>query len=154
MIKVSSTTILQDLLEICDDCFENFKESGLINSPDQKEMVKFESQVLSFWLFQKEAIFPNTIQKLILDEIHNKYYNSLKKAGYNTKLIQSVCDAINLRYKAYNNTDLSEVEISLDFIKFLSNDTKDYVGPEHLVIPLYIINKVSSKIDEFRNVIR
>lgn len=154
MIEVSSVTILQDLLEICSDCVNHFKKSGLINSLDQEEMIKFEANVLSFWLFQKEAIFPNTIQKLILDEIHNKYYSSLKKAGYNTKLIQSVCDNINLRYKAYNNTDLSKVEISLDFIKFLSADTKGDVGSEHLVIPLYIIDKVNSKIDEFRNIIK
>jgi hypothetical protein len=155
MIKVSSLTILQDFLEISKDCVDHFKKSGLLNNSDEEEMVKFEAHILSFWLFQKRAIFSEIIYRLILDEIHNQYYKILKRNGYTNKLIDTICDNINLRYKTYNDTDLSDTEISLDFIKFLSKDVKDdNIGSKHITIPLYIINKTNKKINEFNNIIK
>ncbi len=159
MIKVSSINILQDFLEIGQDCVENFKEGNLINKPEQEEMLKFESHALSFWFFQRTSIFPKEIKVLFLDEIHNQYYKSLKRNKYTTELVQAVCDNLNLRYRTYDealgfNGEFNLIKVGTKFVKFLSDDTKDNLGPEYLIIPSYLIDKLTCKIEEIRNIIK
>ena len=153
MIKVNSFFILEEFAQIVNDAINHFEKEGQIKSAVQKELLKFESMALLFWLFQKTDMFPELWHKLLLDEIHNQYYDRLKKHGYDSKMRQSVCDDFNLRYKTYNdvfreNQDLSKV--GAKFVRFLTERAKTDWDIDDMIIPLYLAEKVMPKFEEFR----
>ena len=154
MVRVNSTCILQDLLEIINETTQHFKNELKINSMDEEEMIKFEATAMTFWIFQKTIMFPEIIHRLLLDEIHDQYYKRLKKSGYNSKLIQAVCDNFNLRYKAYNEAVDSDNMLYLKFAEFLAKDLKIKSKLEYSMIPIYLIEKLELKFEEIRNVIK
>jgi len=155
MIKVSSFFILEEFARIVNDAINHFEKEGKIKSPEHKEVLKFESTALIFWLFQKTDIFPELWHKLILDEIHNQYYSSLRKHGYDSKMRQTVCDDFNLRYKTYNDSFREDNDLSklgAKFVKFLTERSKVDWDINDILIPLYLVEKVTPKFQEFREV--
>lgn len=155
MIKGSSSFILEEFSTLINEAINHFEKEGKIKHQSHKEFLKFESTVLIFWLFQKTDIFPPTIQKLILDEVHNQYFSGLKKHGYNFKMRQAVSDEFNQKYSAYNdvyenNTDLSG--IGAKFVKLLSEKSKTESEIKDIFIPMYLIEKATPKLQEFRSV--
>ena len=152
-VKVSSSFILEEFAQIVNDTINLFEKEGQIKSAVQKELLKFESMALLFWLFQKTDMFPELWHKLLLDEIHNQYYDRLRKHGYDSKMRQIVCDDFNLRYKTYNdvfreNQDLSKV--GAKFVRFLTERAKTDWDIDDMIIPLYLAEKVMPKFEEFR----
>lgn len=157
MIKVSSSFILEEFAKIVNETIEHFEKEGQIKSPEQKEVLKFEATALVFWLFQKTGMFPEAWHNLLLDEIHNQYYERLRKHGYDSKMRQLVCDDFNLRYKTYNETfgedqDLSRV--GAKFARFLSERSKTDLDIKDMMIPLYLTQKLTPKFEEFREVMK
>lgn len=157
MIKVSSSFILEEFAKIVDETVKHFEKEGQIKSPKQKEVLKFEATALVFWLFQKTDIFSELWQKLLLDEIHNQYYERLRKHGYDSKMRQLVCDDFNLRYQIYNKAfgeerDLSKV--SAKFACFLSERSKIDWDVKDMMIPLYLTKKLTPKFKEFCEVMK
>ena len=115
----------------------------------------FALKIMPAWLFQKSDIFPEALHKLILDEIHNQYYNRLKKNGYDFKMRQAVCDDLNLRYKAYSdifygNKDMSNV--GEKFVGFLAERTGEEADIKDIMIPLYLVEKSKPKFQEFNRI--
>ncbi len=157
MIKVSSSFILEEFANIMNDAMNHYEKEGKIKSPVYKEALKFESTAFIFWLFQKTDIFPELWHKLILDEIHDQYYSRLRKHGYDSKMRQVVCDDFNLRYKTYTDVfredqDLSKV--GAKFVSFLTERSKADLDMKDMLIPLYLVEKVTPKFQEFREVIK
>jgi len=153
MIKVGSSNILEEFAQIVLDTTNFFEKEGQIKSAEKKEWVKYESMALLFWLFQKTDVFPESWHKLILDEIHNQYHDRLRKHGYDYKMRQKVEDDMNLRYKTYNdvfreNQNLSKVGVK--FVRFLAERTKTDWDIGDLEIPLYLVEKVMPKFEEYR----
>jgi len=137
MIKVSSSFILEEFARIVNDAINHFEKEGKIKSPQHKEVLKFESTALIFWLFQKADIFSELWHKLILDEIHNQYYLSLRKHGYDSKMRQTVCDDFNLRYKTYNDSFRENNDLSIVGAKFVRFLTCHVPGNRYHFIPIY-----------------
>ena len=155
MIKASSSFILEGFSRIVNDAINHFEKEGKIKSPLFKEVLKFKSTALIFWLFQKTDIFPELWHKLILDEIHNQYCSILRKHVYDSKMRQTFCDDFNLRYKTYNDSfrednDLSSV--GAKFVKFLTERSKVDWDKNDLLIQLYLVEKATPKFQEFREV--
>lgn len=149
--------ILEEFAEIVNDGIEYFEKESQIKTPLYKEALKFESTALLFWLFQKTDIFPELWHKLILDEIHNQYYEQLRRHGYDSKMRQLVADDFNFRYKTYNKAlgedhDLSKVDVK--FIHFLSERSKTDLDVGDIMIPLYLSRKVTPKFKEFREAMK
>jgi len=155
MIKESSSFILEEFASIVNEAINHFEKEGKIKCLEHKEVLKFESTALIFWLFQKTDIFPESWHKLILDEIHNQYYYRLKKHGYDSKMRQIVCDDFNLRYKTYNDSFREDNDLSIigaKFVKFLNERSKVDWDISDILIPLYLAKKVTPKFQEFREV--
>lgn len=153
MIKGSSAFIIEEFSKLIAEAILHFEKEGKIKDQSHKEFLKFESTVLIFWLFQKTDIFPPAIQKHILNEVHDQYFSKLKKHGYDFKMRQAVGDEFNQRYRTYNDvfendTDLSGV--GTKFVKFLSDKSKTELGIEDIFIPMYLIEKATPKLQEFR----
>lgn len=153
MLEDSSSFILEEFSSIVNDAINHFEKEGKVKSPKHKEVLKFESIALIFWLFQKTDIFPGLWHKLILDEIHNQYYSKLRKHGYDNNMRQIICDDFNLRYKTYNDSfeddhDLSRV--GANFVKFLAERSKVDLDIQDIFIPLYLAKKVTPKFMEFQ----
>lgn len=155
MIKVSSSFILAEFAKIINETIEHFEKEGRIKSPEQKEVLKFETIAFVIWLFQTSDIFLEPWCKLILDEVHNQYFERLRKHGYDSKMRQLVCDDFALRYKTYSDI-MREGEdftrVCAKFIRFLSERSKTDLDIRDLVIPLYLIQKLTPKFEEFRKV--
>ena len=157
MIRVNSSFILKEFAVIVNETIEHFEKEEQVKSTEQREILKFELIALVFWLFQKTDTFPEVWHKLLFDEIHNQYYNRLKKHGYDSKMCQLVCDDFNLRYKTYNNSfqedqDLSKV--GAKFIRFLTKRLKTDWDVKDVMIPLYLTRKLTPKFKEFRAVMK
>jgi hypothetical protein len=157
MIKGSSSFILEEFALIVNETIEHFEKEGQIKSPKQKEILKFELTALVFWLFQKTDIFPELYHKLLLDEIHNQYYDRLKKHGYDFKMRQVVADDFNMRYKTYNESfgkhqDLSKV--GAKFVHFLSERSKNDLDIKDIMVPLLLTEKLTPKFKEWREVMK
>lgn len=157
MIKVSSSFILEEFANIINDTINHFEKEGQIKSPEYKEVLKFESTALIFWLFQKTDMFPELWHKLILDEMHDQYYSRLKNHGYDSKMRQAVCDDFNLRYKTYNDVFREDQDFSragAKFVSFLTERSKVEWDTKDMLIPLYLVEKVTPKFEEFREVMK
>lgn len=157
MIKVSSAFILEELAKVVAETVEHFEKEGQIKTPEQKEILKFEATALVFWLFQKTDMFPELYHKLLLDEVHNQYYDRLKKYGYDFKMRQLVCDDFNLRYKTYNeafNDDQNLSKVGAKFVRFLSERSKTDLDVKDMMIPLLLTEKLTPKFKEWREVMK
>jgi len=157
MIKVSTSFILEEFAIIVNDAITNLEKEGRIKSPLHKEVLKFESTALVFWLFRGTDIFPETWHKLLLDEMHQQYFLRLKKHGYDRNAVQAVCDDFNLRYKTYDNfTDNADdfVKVGTTFAKFVSERSKTDLDAMEIMIPAELMRKVTPKFEEFRKVIK
>ena len=155
MIKASSAFILEEFATLINDAINHFEKEGKIKHPLHKEVLKFESTALIFWLFQKTDIFPATWHKLILNEMHNQYFSRLRKHGYDSKMRQAVCDDFNLRYKTYNASSENGTNLSgvgAKFVKFLTERSRADWDINDIFIPLYLLEKVTPKFKEFREV--
>ena len=157
MVKVSSSFVLEEFAQIVNDAINHFEKEGQIMSIEQKELLKLEATVLLFWLFQKTDMFPELWHKLILDEIHDQYYSKLRKHGYDTKMRQAVCDDFNLRYKTYNEVFREDQDLSrvgAKFVSFLTERSKTEWNIKDILIPLYLVKKVTPKFEEFHEVMK
>ena len=157
MIKGNSFFILEEFALIVNETIENFKKEGQIKSSEQKEVLKFESTALVFWLFQKTDMFPELYHKLLLDEIHKQYYDRLRKHGYNFKMRQVVADDFNMRYKIYNESfskDQDLAKVGAKFVHFLSERSKTDLDVKDMMIPLLLTEKLTPKFKERREVMK
>jgi len=157
MIRVSSEFILEEFANIVNDTINHLEKEGRIKTPLHKEVLKFESTALVFWLFRGSNIFPELLHRLTLDEMHNQYYARLKKHGYNRNTVQTVCNNVNLRYKTYDKfTDHADdfVKVGTAFARFISERSKTDLDATEIVIPAELMEKATSKFVEFRNVIK
>ena len=154
MIKGSSSFILEDFALIVLDTIDFFEKRGQIKGA-KKELVKYESTILIFWLFQKIDVFSEPWRRLVLDEIHNQYFDNLRKEGYDYKSRKKVEDDMNLMYEIYNNVFREYKDFSKVAVKFVSilamklktdlNNLKD-----DLEIPLYLYKNAMPKFEEYR----
>ena len=68
---------------------------------------------------------------------------------------QTVCDDFNLRYKTYNDSFREDNDLSklgAKFVKFLTERSKVDWDINDILIPLYLVEKVTPKFQEFREV--
>ncbi len=157
MIRVSASSILEDIAEIIDETIEHFEKKSQLDNSTKKEFLKLEATALLFWLFKQSVIFPEIIHKLLLDEIHNQYYDQFKKRGYNFKMRQLLCDSLNLRYKTYDDAftkDQDLLKVSLKFVKFLSEKSKTDLNMDDMMIATFLIEKSTEKFKELKEIIR
>ena len=157
MTKVSSSFILEEFAGIVKDTINHFEKEGQIKSPEQKEFLKFEATAFLFWLFQKTDMFPELMHKLILDGIHDQYFSRLKKHGYDSKMRQAVCDDFNLRNKTYNDIlreDQDFAGAGAKFVSFLSDRSKVEWDTKDILMPLYLVKKVTPKFEEWCEVMK
>lgn len=157
MVKASSSFILEEFAKVVSETVEHFEKDGQIKTPEQKEVLKFEATALIFWLFLTSEIFPEAWHKLLLDEIHNQYYDRLKKHGYDSKMRQLVCDDLNLRYKTYNvimREDQDFSRVGAKFVRFLSERSKTEIDIKNMMMPLLLTQKLTPKFHEWREVMK
>jgi len=156
MIKSSASYLLNDFSNIVNDTVEHFERNGKIRSVLYKEVLKFESTVFTLWLFQKSNVFPVTLHKIILDEVHNQYFERLRKNGFDFKLREAIGGELNSRYKIYNET-ISQNEdaskIGTKFIRFLTENAKVDLDMSDILIPMYIMEKTKPRFQEYRKVV-
>ena len=157
MIRVNSSFILEELVNIVNGSIDRPDPDVRIKTPLHKEVLKFESTALVFWLLRGSDVFPKVWHKLLLDEIHHQYYERLRKHGHNFKLRQIVNDDFILRYKTYdkftNNVD-DFVEIRTIFAKFVSERSETDLDVAEVIIPIELIKQTTIKFKEFRKVIK
>lgn len=157
MIKISSSFILEEFANIVNDTIDHLEKEAKIKTPLHKEVLKFESTALVFWLFRGSDLFPEVIHKLTLDEIHNQYFDRLKKHGYDRKLVQTVCDDFTTRYKTYdkfvNNRD-DFVKVGTNFARFVSERSKTDLDITEIITPGELIERATAKFKEFREVMK
>lgn len=152
MIKDSSSFILEEFSKIVMNTVKYFEEEGQIKSNTQKELLKFEAMILIFWIFQKTTIFEKLWHKLLLDEIHNQYYDGLKRSGYDSKMRELVSNDINLRYRTYNEAFGSEhdlTKVGIKFVRFLSERSKTELDVKDMLIPLHLNEELIPKFKEW-----
>lgn len=157
MIKASSSFILEEFANIVNDTINQLEKGGRIKTPLHKEVLKFESTALVFWLFRGSDIFSEPLHKLTLDEMHNQYYARLKKHGYDRNAVQAICDNLNLRYRTYDKyTDSANdfVKIGTNFAKFVNERSKTELDATEISIPAGLIEWTTMKFKEFREVMK
>lgn len=157
MIRTSSLFILEEFANIVNDTINRLEKAGRIKTPLHKEVLKFESTALIFWLFRGSDMFPEPLHKLTLDEIHNQYYEQLRKHGYDFKLRQMVNDDFILRYKTYDKcTDSADdfVKVGTNFAKFVSERSKTDLDTTEIMIPVELMERTTTKFKEFREVMK
>lgn len=157
MIKISSSFILEEFANIVNNIIDRLEKDGRIKTSLHKEVLKFESTALVFWLFGESNIFLEPLHKLTLDEIHNQYYTHLKKRGYDRNAVQTVCDDLNLRYRTYDkfiDSDDNFVKVGTNFAKFVSKRSKTDLDVTEVIIPAELTEKITSKFEEFRKVMQ
>ena len=156
MVKSSASFLLNDFSIIVNDTVEHFERNGKMKSALYKEVLKFESTAFILWLFQNSNLFPVALHKIILDELHNQYFESLRKNGYDFKLREAIGGELNVRYKVYNET-ISQSEdaskIGAKFIRFLTDKSKVDLDMSDILIPLYIMEKTKPRFQEYRKVV-
>lgn len=154
MIRANASFVLGEFATIINDTIEHFQDKGQIKSLEQKEVLKFELTAFVFWLFQTTNIFPEIWHKLLLDEIHNQYFDRLRKHGYDFEMRQLVCQDFILRNKAYNDIMREDEDFSrvgAKFVRFLTERSKTDWDIKNMMIPLYITEKLTPKFKEFRD---
>ena len=148
---------MEEFANIVNDTINRLEKDNRIKSKLHKEVLKFESTALVFWLFRGSDIFPEPLHRLTLDEVHNQYYDRLKKHGHDRNAVQAVCDDFNLRYRTYDqftqNAD-DFVKVGTSFAKFVSERSKTDLDATEITIPAELMEKATAKFAEFRNVIK
>lgn len=157
MIRTSSSFLLEEFANIVNDTISRLEEAGRIKTPLHKEVLKFESTALIFWLFLRSKVFPELLHRLMLDEMHDQYYAYLKKHGYKSDAVQAVCDDLNLRYRTYSKcVDRAEdfVKVGTSFAKFVSERARTELDAAEMMIPAELSEKATAKFSEFHEVVR
>lgn len=157
MIRTSSSFILEELANIVNDAIGRLEKDGRIRSPLHKEVLKFESTALVFWLFRGSSLFPEPWHKLVLDEVHNQYYARLRKHGYDRSMVQAICDDFNLRYRTYDKFADSAgdfVKVGTSFAGFVSERSKTDRDLTAMATVAELLERTVAKISEFREVVK
>ena len=157
MIRTSSLLILEEFATIVNDIITNLEKVGRIKTPLHKEVLKFESTALVFWLFRGSNIFPEPLHRLTLDEMHDQYFARLKKHEYDRNAVQAVCDDLNLRYKIYDKyTGNAEdfAKVGTNFARFVSERARTNLDATEIMIPAELMEKATAKFKEFREVMK
>lgn len=157
MIRTSSSFILEEFANIVSDTINRLEKSSRIKTPLHKEVLKFESTALIFWLFRGSDIFPEPLHRLTLDEMHDQYYARLKKHGYDKNAVQAMCDDLNLRYKTYDKytSNVEDfVKIGTNFARFVRERSKTEMDTTEIMIPTELIERATTKFKEFREVMK
>lgn len=157
MIKTASSLLLADFAEIVNDTINRLEKDGRIKTPLHKEVLKFESTALVFWLFRESNVFPELLHKLTLNEMHQQYFVLLKKHGYDKAKVQAVCDDFTVRYKIYdkfisNQNDF--VKVGTSFASFVSEKAKTELDMTETIIPLELSEKATLKFKEILEVMK
>lgn len=156
-IKANSAFILEEFANIVTDTITRLEKNGRIKTPLHKEVLKFESTALVFWLFRGSSMFPEPVHKLTLDEMHGQYYARLKNHGYDRNTVQAVCDDLNLRYRTYDKFTGSADDLAkagTNFAKFVSERSKTGLDVMEIMISGELIERTTMKFKEFREVIK
>mgnify|MGYP001608235747 CR=1 FL=1 len=158
MVKKGSTFVLTDLLGIINEMIERLREEGRIKSPLHETILKMESTALVFWLLRWDAVFPEPIQRMTLDEVHQQYFSNLKKhAGMDSQEVQNICDELNHIYKTYDGFMYSSedfAKIGTEFAKSVSVGAKTELDATEMTIPIELMDRTRSKFDEYREVMK
>lgn len=157
MVKTGSSLLLADFAEIINSIINRLEKDGRIKTPLHKEVLKFESTALVFWLFRQSDVFPEMLHRLTLDEIHQQYFRQLKKHGYDKAMVQAVCDDFTVRYKTYdkfvsNQNDF--VKVGTSFARFVSEKAKTELDATEMTIPLELVEKTTLKFKEILEVMK
>lgn len=157
MIKTGSSLLLAYFAEIVNSTINRLEKNGRIKTPLHKEVLKFESTALVFWLFRESDVFPELLHKLTLDEVHQQYFTQLKKHGYDRAMVQAVCDDFTVRYKTYdkfvsNQNDFGKVGTS--FARFVSEKAKTGLDATETMISLELMEKTTLKFKEILEVMK
>ena len=156
LIRKNADFILLEFAEIADQTINKFQKENLIETPLQKEFLKFEITAFLFWMFQKTDVFSELWHKLLLDEIHNQYYDRLRKNGYKFEMRQLVANDFNTRYQTYNkifNEDRGMVRIGAAFVRFLNERSESDINIEQMNIPLYLTDQVTRRFAEWKTIL-
>ncbi len=156
MIRGSALFVLEEIAKIVMETIDHFEEEGKIKDQETKEIVKFELTALSFWLFKNSDVFLGLMHRAILDEVHNQYYNRLKKSGYDSKAQQLVCDDFNLHYRKYDEIYADDKDltiVSVEFSEFLSKKLKAEKNLENVMFAMYLARKMTPKFQEWAEVV-
>lgn len=157
MIKVGSTVILEDFVQIVDDTLSRLEKEGHIKSPLHRAVLWFESMAIVLWFFRFEDLFSEPLQRLTLDEVHQQFFTGLKKNGGSRELVKSACDKLNERYKTYDALFANAetfVGISTHFVRYVSDDAGTELDATEMMIPLELTEKATLKFDEIREVMK
>lgn len=156
MIKKGASFVLTDLLEIVNNTVEQLRKEGRIKSPLHETVLKMESTALVFWFLRWNDIFPEPIQRMTLDEVHQQYFASLKKhGGLDRHEVKKVCGELNHIYKTYDGFVHSPndfVKIGTEFAKSVSTGAKTELDLTESVVPIDLIEQVRSKFKKYREV--
>jgi hypothetical protein len=155
-LRKNADFVLFEFTKIINSAIDKFEKEGLVQKSLQKEVLKFESTALLFWLFQKTDIFSETWHMLLLDEIHAQYYDRLRKNGYKFEMRQLVADDFNIRYRSYNkifHEDGDMVRIGITFIKFFNERSKSNLKIEQMNLPLYLTDIASQEFREWKTIL-
>lgn len=153
MIRVGAERVLEDFAQIINDTIISLEKEGRIKSPLHKEVLKYEGTAILFWFFRWSDVFPEPMQRLTLDEVHQQYFSTLKRNGYNRVQVQTVCDDFNLRNKTYdefigNAGDF--VQVGTHFARFVSERAKTELDTTEMMIVINLIDQERLKFKEYR----
>ena len=148
--------MLDELVEIVNSTINHIEKDGRIKTPLHKEVLKFESTALVFWLFRGSNIFPEVLHRLTLDEIHNQYFSLLKKHGYDRSAVQAVSDDFTVRYKTYDKFMSKDnfSKIGTKFARFVSERSKTDLDTTETMIPVELMEKTTAKFKVFLDVMK
>ena len=153
MIKVGATRVLEDFAQIINDTISHLEKEDRIKSPIHKEVLKLECTAVVFWFFRYSDVFPESIRRFTLDEVHQQYLSSLKRNGYSRDQVQAVCDELNERYKTYD-AFMSKAEdfvgVGTSFARFVSENAKTGLDATEMTIVIDLIDQVRLKFKEYR----
>lgn len=156
MIKVGSLRLLEDFAQIVNDTISDLEKEGRIKNSLHKEVLKFESTAIVFWFFRFQDLFGEPLQRLTLDEVHQQYFNRLKKNGYGREQVQAICNKLNERYKLYD-AHFGDAEtfsgVGTNFVRFVSEDSKTELDATYMTIPVELMERTRQKLNEHRKII-
>jgi hypothetical protein len=156
MIKAGATLLLEDFAQIVNDTISDLEKEGRIKSPLHKEVLKFESTAIVFWFFRFQDLFGEPLQRLTLDEVHQQYFDRLKKNGYSREQIQTICDKLNERYKLYD-AHFGDAEtfagVGTNFVRFVSEDSETELDATYMTVPVELMERTRLKLNEHRKII-
>lgn len=157
MIKAGATLLLEDFARIVNDTISRLEKDGHIKSLLHKEVLKFESTAIAFWFFRFEDLFSEPLQRLTLDEVHQQYFDRLKKGGYNREQVRLICGKLNERYKLYDALFADKetfARIGTNFARFVSEDAGTELDATEIIIPVGLMDATKVMLNEHRKIIQ